>query len=129
VDGGKKVFTDVFSNLMEVSVVRFVETPFLPNEGEVPLDVPESGHEQPDVTLSLTEESLLEAWRRFVASQPRGSFQAVLKKWVAARLKMKLPVNPGPEDTDLPRDQIPDVEFTSSLQRVFNDVRGKQRKD
>lgn len=110
-----------------VEVVKIVETPFIPNDRDESLEITDSV-EQSTVVLSLTEESLLEAWRRFVSSQKRGSFQTVLRRWVTARLEMNCPVNPGPEDVDLPRAQAPNQEFTSKLQTAFEEVRSKQRK-
>jgi len=107
-------------------VVKHVETPYVGSEYEESFD-PEVSFDEPSaVARELTEEALVEAWRRFVTSEPKGSFEEVLSKWVAARVEMKIPVNPGPPGKR--PSKTPKKEFKERLESEFNDVRSKKRR-
>ena len=129
-DGGKMVFTDVFSNpLGGVDVVKYVETPVVPNESGDGLELGSGEGAQPVVVPQpLTELALVDAWRRVVTNEPKGSFARLLQEWVDARLAMNCAVNPGTEDPNTRRSRKPTKDFQRRLEEVFKQIRATQRK-
>ena len=107
-------------------MVKHVETPFVGSEREESSDPVISFDEPSAVARELTEEALVEAWRRFVTSEPKGSFEEILSKWVDARVEMKIPVNPGPRPKRILKTSK--KKFKDRLETEFNDVRSKKRR-